>query len=202
MKKYRNNVELNIFDIDGTLFNSDVKICVMKDGKVVKKLSSTEYNSYKLKTGESFSFDEFRCGKSFFHNSTPIEKMLDYASGVVRNQNHKSKSIIITAREDLDNKDIFLQKFREHNFPIDQVYVERAGNITKLNTRIAGHIAKGAVIRRYINNDKYDVVRMWDDHAKNLDMFVKVCSKYQDLKYEAYLVDPETGRQSRYATNA
>ena len=37
---------LSIFDIDDTLFHTTAKITVMKDGKVLKKLSNQEFNTY------------------------------------------------------------------------------------------------------------------------------------------------------------
>lgn len=48
-----------IFDIDDTLIKSDAKVFVKKNGVVVKKLDTQEYNTYKLKRGESYSFEEF-----------------------------------------------------------------------------------------------------------------------------------------------
>ena len=54
---------LNIFDIDDTLFMPNAKTKVIKDGKVVHRLSSEELKHYKLKAGERLDFAEFRSGK-------------------------------------------------------------------------------------------------------------------------------------------
>ena len=43
---------LTIFDIDDTLFRTNSKVHVKKDGKTITKLSPAEFNSYKLKSGE------------------------------------------------------------------------------------------------------------------------------------------------------
>ena len=48
-----------IFDIDDTLIYSNATINVMKDGKVVKVLTSAEYNDYLKKDGEYFDFFNF-----------------------------------------------------------------------------------------------------------------------------------------------
>ena len=38
---------LTIFDIDDTLFKTNSKVHVKKDGKTITKLSPAEFNSYK-----------------------------------------------------------------------------------------------------------------------------------------------------------
>jgi hypothetical protein len=40
---------LTIWDIDETLFNTKAQIHVVKNGKLVRKLSNTEYNTYTRK---------------------------------------------------------------------------------------------------------------------------------------------------------
>ncbi|MCM1217029.1 MAG: hypothetical protein NC548_21230 [Lachnospiraceae bacterium] len=49
-----------IFDIDDTLIKSDAHVFVRNNrGRIIKELTSEEYNEYVLKTGESFSYEEF-----------------------------------------------------------------------------------------------------------------------------------------------
>jgi FMN phosphatase YigB (HAD superfamily) len=54
---------LTIFDIDDTLFHTTAQIAVMKDGKKIKDLTNQEYNTYKLKQGESYDYSQFRDSK-------------------------------------------------------------------------------------------------------------------------------------------
>lgn len=56
-----------VFDVDDTLIKSNAKVFVIKNGKVVNKLDTQEYNNYVLKPGESFSYEEFK----------DLDKMLD-----------------------------------------------------------------------------------------------------------------------------
>ena len=56
---------LNVWDIDATLGNTDARVSVLKNGKVVKVLDPGEFNKYQLKQGESFDFSQFRSGKIF-----------------------------------------------------------------------------------------------------------------------------------------
>ena len=187
---------LNIFDIDDTLFMPNAKTKVIKDGKVVHRLSSEELKHYKLKAGERLDFVEFRSGKHFHDAAEPIDKMIRRAQLTVGHQGPHSRTIIITARADLSDKDLFLKKFRDHGFPIDQVHVERSGNI--FGGGNAAPLSKAVVIRKYINSGKFNKIRMWDDHEGNLDMFLELAKLHPEIDFEAYLADPKTGTPKRY----
>jgi FMN phosphatase YigB (HAD superfamily) len=52
--------KLVVFDIDDTLVNTQTKVHVVKDGKVVNSLNSHDFTHYKLQPGESFDFEDFR----------------------------------------------------------------------------------------------------------------------------------------------
>ena len=197
LKKKEKKGILNVFDIDDTLFKTSSKISIVKDGKVVRELSSGEFNTYKLKTGEKYDFSQFRSGKHFYATSQPIDTIIKRAQRAVGSETENCKTIIITARSDLSDKDQFLQKFRDHGFPIDQVYVERAGNLQKLQPSAKTHITKGAILLRYIKTGRFDKIRMWDDSEPNLEILLKIGEKYPDIAIEAYLVDEE-GNTSRY----
>lgn len=188
---------LNVFDIDDTLFTSEASVFLMRDGKTVKELSPAEYNSYKLKPGEEFSFDQFRSAHHFHTTAQPIDKMIERAKRAITQASRHDRTIIITARTDLDDKELFLQTFRNHGFPIDDVYVERSGNLTRYNARASTHIRKGATLRKYLVAGAYNRVRIWDDHAKNLDIMLDVCKRL-NIEAQAFLVDPENGNTTRY----
>ena len=188
---------LNVFDIDDTLFKTSSKILIVKNGKTVRELNSGEFNTYVLKPGEKYDFEQFRSGKHFYATSKPIDVMIKRAQRAVGSETENCKTIIITARSDLNDKEQFLEKFREHGFPIDQVYVERAGNLQKLQPSAKTHITKGAVLLRYIKTGQFNKIRMWDDSEPNLDILLKIGQKYPDITMEAYLVDEE-GNTTRY----
>ena len=112
------------------------------------------------------------------------------------NQSENSHSIIITARADFDDHKEFLEAFRDHGFPIDHVYIERSGNLSKLKASSPAHINKGVVIKKYLASGKWDRIRMWDDHEKNLDILYKVAAMYPDVDVVGYLV--KDGKVSKY----
>jgi hypothetical protein len=187
---------LNVWDIDDTLGITDARVSVVKNGKTIKVLEPDEYNHYKLGDGESFDFGQFRSGKIFRDTFKPIANVLNRAKDIVWKQSENSHSIIITARSDFDNHKEFLQAFRDHGFPIDHVYVERSGNLAKLKASSPAHINKGVIIKKYLATGKWDRIRMWDDHEKNLDMLYKVAAMYPEVEATGYLV--KSGKVSKY----
>lgn len=197
LKKHKNEVRtLNVWDIDDTLGKTSARVGVMKDGKQVRLLDPGEYNTYKPKEGESFNFAQFRSGKIFRETFKPISTVLDRAKDIVMNQSENSKSIILTARADFEDRDEFLQAFRDHGFPIDHVYVERSGNLAKLKASSPAHINKAVVLKRYMKSGDFDRVRMWDDHEDNLRMLFKVASQFSNIEAVGYLV--KDGRVIKY----
>ncbi len=103
---------------------------------------------------------------------------------------------LLTARADFEDHKEFLQTWRDHGFPIDHVYVERSGNLSKLKADSPAHINKGVVLKRYLKTGKYDRVRMWDDHEKNLDILFKVAAMFPEVETIGYLV--KDGRVIKY----
>lgn len=197
LKKHKNEVRtLNVWDIDDTLGKTSAKVDIKKNGKVVKSLAPGEYNNYKLGQGEELDFSQFRSGKIFRDTFKPISNVLDRAKSIVMSQSENSHSIIITARADFDDHKEFLEAFRDHGFPIDHVYVERSGNLSKLKPSSPAHINKGVIIKKYLASGKWDRIRMWDDHEKNLDMLYKVAAMYPNVEAIGYLVTD--GKVTKY----
>lgn len=191
---------LNVWDIDDTLFKTDARVVVMKDGKSIKVLQPGEFNHYTLGSGEKFDFTQFRSGKLFRDTAVPINSVLDRAKEIVWNQGDESESIILTARSDFHDHKEFVQTFRDHGFPIDQVYIERAGNLNNLNPNVKPHITKAVILRKYITSGKFDRIRMWDDSKSNLDMLMKLGKMYPKIEFIGYLVGHD-GSVKRYASS-
>ena len=181
---------LTIFDIDDTLFHTTAQIGVVKDGKVIKKLTNQEFNNYNASNGETFDFSEFRDAEKFYKESKPIARILDKAKAILKNSqnNENSKVIIVTARSNFDNKERFLATFRKHGFDIDKVRVERAG-------RIGGDFIpafkKVIIIRNYLNTKKFSRVRLFDDSMSNLKEFLKLKHEFSTVKFEAFFANPD-----------
>ena len=181
---------LTIFDIDDTLFHTTAQIAVKKDGKVIRKLTNNEFNTYTLKAGEEFDFSEFRDAHKFYHESKPIQRMMAKAKAILANsvKNPNSKVVIITARANFDDKDKFLATFRKYGFDIDKVRVERAGNI---EGEFIPAFKKAIIIRNYLNTKQYSKVRLFDDSMSNLKEFLRLKTEFAEVTFEAFFANPD-----------
>jgi len=123
---------LTIFDIDDTLFTTDTKIHIVKGGKRIKSLTPAEFNVYRVKSGESLDFSDFRSAEVFQKTAKPIATVFKTAKSIISRFSAfaNKKIVIVTARGDLDNKNVFLDTFKKYGFDISKVYVHRAGNET------------------------------------------------------------------------
>lgn len=178
---------LTIFDIDDTMFVSKAKVRVKNTntGKV-KELTPQEYNSYKLGNNEVWDYGEFKSAKLFFKTATPIARMIEKAKAIIKNATARgSKVIIVTARADMDNKDLFIKTFEAHGIPMKNVYVERAGNVGGKNSAAN----KTVVFKKYLDTNKYARVRLFDDHMDNLKALLDLKKEYPNVEFFAYLAD-------------
>lgn len=185
-KKFVGSGTLTIFDIDETLFHTKAKVAVVKDGRVVRMLDNQEFNTYKRKAGEEYDFREFKSAEVFRKTSVPVVKMIEKAKAIVKaKKNPHSRAIICTARADFDDKKMFLQTFRDHGLPIDDMHVERAGNLGIDSSAEA----KKVIFRKYLNTQNYTKSRLYDDAMSNLKAFLELADEYPNVQFEAWFVN-------------
>jgi hypothetical protein len=184
---------LHVFDIDDTLFHTNAKVKVVDhQGKVVKKLSNSEFNDHKLSHGHSYDFSEFRSSDKFHDESKPIPKMLNKLKAIHNNikkkPGSKSRVIMNTARADFDDKNKFLNTFRKQNVDIDDIHVHRAGNIQ-------GHeipaVKKVHIINKHLKSGNYKHVHMYDDSTTNLHHFLAMKKDHPNVEFHAHHVLPD-----------
>jgi predicted ribosome quality control (RQC) complex YloA/Tae2 family protein len=178
---------LYVFDIDDTLFRTYAKIHVLDaNGKIVRSLDNQEYNSYKVLPGQTLKFDEFRDSEKFDMTSRPITKMLDKVKFLQKQiEGTSSKIIFVTAREDFDDKEKFLNAFRKRKIDIDKIHVYRTGNDHGPESK--GE-KKAKVIRKYLQSGDFTKAEMYDDHLENLEAFKDLQREFPDVSFEAYQV--------------
>ena len=177
--------KLVIFDIDDTLVNTSTKVKVVKDGKVIKKLNSHDFTHYKLQPGEEFDFGAFRDAREFFTKSKPIIPMINQLKHDINTGN---KVVMVTARSDFDNKELFLDTFRKFGIDIDKVHVYRSGNI---ELKIPTEEKKKMIIRKLLSANDYTKAIMYDDAKPNLDLFVSLKDEHPGVKFYAWYVNPK-----------
>ena len=206
------NRKLTIFDIDETLFKTTARVRVFdkKTGEIVKLLDNQEYNTYKLKRNEEYkfggpddSYKEFRSAKHFRETSKPINRMVerlkdDLASAKSSQGAHQV--IIVTARGDFDEKEIFLDTFRHQGIDIDSMRVERAGKIPGPSAS-----AKKMIFQHYLEKAQresrpFSRVALFDDARTNLDALLSLKKQFPKTKFDAYLAHHD-GSVTKYRAN-
>jgi hypothetical protein len=177
--------KLVIFDIDDTLVKTDTKVNVVKDGKVIKRLSSHDFTHYKLQPGEEFDFGRFRDAREFFEKAKPILPMINRLKHDINTGN---KVIMVTAREDFNDRDLFLDTFKRFGIDMNKVHVYRAGNI---KDKLPTEVKKKAIIRKVLSSNEYNKAIMYDDALPNLDLFVSLKDDHPGVKFYAWYVNPK-----------
>ncbi|MCG7944790.1 MAG: hypothetical protein N0C84_00430 [Candidatus Thiodiazotropha taylori] len=176
---------LSIFDIDDTLFKSDARVLVLKNGKVIKKLTPDQFNGYRLMGGESFDFQQFKSSKVFMQTARPIDRMIETAKAIIRRATAKgSKVIIVTARSNMDDRDTFLRTFRMHGIDIDKVRIERSGNLRGSTSE-----NKREIFKKYLDSGEFTRVRLFDDDINNCKALLSLKNEYPHIDFTALLVD-------------
>jgi FMN phosphatase YigB (HAD superfamily) len=183
--------KLVIFDIDDTLVHTQTKVHVVKDGRVTKSLNSHDFTHYKLQAGEQFDFENFRNAHDFFHNSKPIIPMMNQLKSDIATGN---KVVMVTARADFDDRELFLDTFRKYGVDMSNVHVYRAGN---MSNKIQTEEKKKIIIRNLLNKGQYTKAIMYDDAVPNLESFVELKDEYPHTKFYAWHVSLE-GEASEY----
>jgi len=184
--------KLVIFDIDDTLVHTQTKVHVIKDGHVVKSLNSHDFTHYKLQPGEEFDFGDFRDAREFFANAKPIIPMLDQLKHDIATGN---KVVMVTARADFNDKELFLDTFRKYGVDMNKVHVYRAGNMTG---KIQTEEKKKIIIRNLLDKGNYTKAIMYDDAVPNLHSFMELKAEYPNTKFYAWHVSLE-GEASEYS---
>ena len=181
------NKGLTIFDIDDTMFTSKARVRVLnKKTNKVKELTPQQYNSYKLGRDEEWDYGEFKSSKIFYQTATPIARMVAKAKAIIKNATAKgSKVIVVTARADMDDKNLFIKTFEAHGIPMKNVYVERAGNMGGKNSAAN----KSIIFKKYLKTDEYARVRLFDDHKENLDALLDLKREFPNVEMFAYLAN-------------
>jgi len=183
--------KLVIFDIDDTLVNTDTRVNVVQDGKIIKQLNSHDFTHYKLGPGETFDFGAFRDAREFFTKAKPIPGMIrqlkhDIATG--------NRVIMLTARSDFNDRDVFLDTFRRFGIDMDKVHVYRAGNLA---IKAATEEKKKIILKHLLGKEHFDKLIMYDDSVPNLNAFLSLKQDYPYSKFYAWHVDPN-GQATEY----
>ncbi|MDA9659705.1 hypothetical protein N9T76_00305 [Pseudomonadota bacterium] len=175
---------LYVFDIDDTLFRTSARARIVNTKGQVKYLSSEELKDYEFSADEIICFEEFRDAKKFAEESQPIESMIKIAQDCIKKTAEGSKTILLTARADLDCKTRFLEYLNSSGLDTNNIYIERAGNLPNLKTSEA----KKLIINNYLKSYQYKKAYLFDDSLENILSFAELKSRFTDIKFHPTLV--------------
>jgi FMN phosphatase YigB (HAD superfamily) len=187
--------KLVIFDIDDTLVHTQTRVHVIRDGRTVRSLNSHDFTHYKLQPGESFDFGDFEDAREFFTNAKPIIPLMNQLKHDIATGN---KVVMVTARSDFNDRELFLDTFRKYGVDMSRVHVYRAGNIKQ---KIQTEEKKKIIIRHLLDQAPYTKAIMYDDARPNLDSFVELKKEYPSTKFYAWHVSPEGEATEYHRTN-
>jgi FMN phosphatase YigB (HAD superfamily) len=187
--------KLVIFDIDDTLVHTQTKVHVMKNGRVMHSLNSHDFTHYKLKPGEEFDFEDFRDAKEFFEKSKPIIPMINLLK---RDINTGNKVVMVTARADFNDRELFLDTFRKYGVDMSKVHVYRAGN---MQGKIQTEVKKKLIINQLLDKEHYTKAIMYDDALPNLHTFISLKKDHPNTKFYAWHVDLDGNTREYERTN-
>ena len=183
--------KLVVFDIDDTLVHTQTRVHVIRNGHVTKSLNSHDFTHYRLRPGETFDFGDFRNAREFFDHARPIIPMMNQLKQDINTGN---RVVMVTARADFDDRELFLDTFRKYGIDMNRVHVYRAGNMKGASTEEK----KKKIIRDLLDQGRYSKAIMYDDAVPNLDSFMELKQEYPNTRFYAWHVDPE-GRAREFA---
>jgi len=175
--------KLVIFDIDDTLVTTNTRVGVVRDGKTIKQLDSHEFTLYQKQPGETFDFGAFRNARDFFQHAQPIVPMIRQLQDDIATGN---KVVMITARADFDDKEVFLNTFKQWKVDMNKVHVYRAGNDAR---SISIDEKKAHIITQLLNQGNYAKAIMYDDSVPNLKSFLQLKTTHPNTRFYAWHVD-------------
>ena len=183
---------LTVVDIDDTLFRTPTKIHVNFNGERIKSLTKKQFAKYSLNENETFDFSDFHDSEHFNKTAKPIKNVIKKIQKLSHHakKNKDSKIIICTARPSFKQPELFIKTFYDHGLNIDNIYIERAGDI-EIAQKVTGAEAKMIIIRRYIDAGNFHQARIFEDSLENIVHFHRLKFEYPKIRFKSYWIDPK-----------
>jgi len=191
MKSFKTKKSITFFDIDDTLFSTKARVYVVKNNKVIKKLTNQEYNTYKLQDNEEFNYNEFEDSDLFVNTSEPIMPVIKKLVSMFKNiRATGSDMYLLTARRDFDNKEKFLKFLNDFgieagNIKDKKIHVIRAGNRPCKGPADK----KKDIVKEFLSTGKYYKIRLYDDDKSNLEAVKRLYDDFPDIIFEMFLIN-------------
>jgi len=184
-QEFTKEISISFWDIDDTLLKTVSNVYVVKGNERVRALNSKEFNTYQLKRDEKYDFSEFKDSEHFANTSTPYSNLIRLAKRILKNYHkasNNSKLVILTARENFDDREKAIEAFKGFGLPLTHIDIEYAGELN-----MPAHKAKKFVVNKYLQKGQFNIVNLFDDQEKNLDAFLTLEDKYPKIIFNGFL---------------
>lgn len=191
IKSAKRNI-LAAWDLDDTLFHIPseklkIKIFNKTVDEIVYEMTTEEFGKgdfyinkilkkYNGRIDEKKSFNDFRSAEVFFKYAKPIRKNVKVA---IADTDDKSKfTIILTARPNLDDRELFLRKLRNHglNMNLSHTHIIRTRSITATSGASGKKEVVSDILRR---NKNINMVEFWDDSQSNVSAIASLQTSFK-----------------------
>ena len=155
-----------VWDFDDTLVKTEAKVHVLVNGRRVKSITPTEYNTYSQQPGETFDMSDFTDPRFILAaKKYKLWPALENVANAKKMGRSESDIYILTARS--DKAQIPIHTFLKRNgvdIPLDNIFT--VGNDKGLEYDIAAEKRK---ILTALTGE-YDVVYFFDDSEENVNL--------------------------------
>lgn len=185
--------KLCLYDLDYTLFETTARIKLFTNGEFERFFySSVDYYDHlhnHKRDHHEYDFSEYQSADAFRDQAKPIRHIIDNLISDLADP--VCDVIILTARTQFDNMDVFKEVFQQHGMNPKQIGFEFAGDVRERFGRenITSPGAKKYIAREYIKYGEYDTVKFYDDLQENLDAVGYLNYEFPDIDFCLYHVD-------------
>ena len=163
----KNDGKIILFDIDDTLIRSNANIYVVKNGKIKRVISSTQFNSDRLARGENYDYQEFNSAELL--NSA---KTTQYFDTLIREYKKGNIIGIVTARED---KKLIFNYLKKNGVILDKRLIF---TVTAINSKLSGSIhERKAQVIDILSKKGFNTFVYFDDNKQNIEACEEMAKK-------------------------
>lgn len=178
--------KLAIFDLDGTLFETNARVSLYTNGVFEKQFKDAfEYHTHLKEDHHTYNYEEYISSKTFKEQAKPIHKMVALARLGVLSED--IDVVLVTARNTMDDMDVFKSVFETNNIDTSKMEFCFVGDLRDEYGRdnLSAPQAKKMAIDDYLSRTSYSYAVMYDDLESNLEAFLELREKYKETIFVA-----------------
>jgi hypothetical protein len=181
------NHKLAIYDMDDTLFFANQRIGVEQDGKMVW-MTPQEHHALDLagKIPHVVDYSFLKSSSDFVSCLKP--NMITIERLILDIDDPLCDVVIMTARQTMDDLDLFLTAFTQHGVDHSKLDVIFAGDGNE--STVSSHQLKRGYFRKFFN-EGYSCISVYDDNANTNRMLMEMRKDYHEIDIDLYCVNDD-----------